>query len=781
MKYVLLTLAVAVVVAVAVIIWILRGSLPGYSGEMTVPDLAATVEVRFDGQRRPYVTAASLPDALFAQGWLHADNRLWQMELLRRAGGGRMAQALGAGLLATDEELWRAGVPQLAAVLERNASRQLRTLVARYVAGINARLAEQRFAPPEFLAAGVTPRPWEPADVFAVGALIAFQSAGNFRNELLRLALAAELDAEAFAWFLPDETGLPDFPYVLAGTEVRDGVLAALASADAVSTLDGRLMPGSALGSNGWVVAPHRSASGRALFAFDSHDDLSQPNLFYEVHLFFAERGQLRGWSLPGLPGVINGFNRRLAWGLTNIGDTQDLFIEEFHPDDPDRLLGPAGYYGVRTERVEIAVAGRDAPAVLTIRRSRHGPLIHDDPPLALRWTGHDVRGFGLDGLLGINLADDWPAFSTALDNLPAPVSNATYADTSGNIAFRTAGLVPRRRSGKGLVPLRGADAEAGWDGYVPMSELPRRVNPSSGYLAAANARIDQAADPLISADNAPGYRMRRLHQVLGGPGRLTLDDMRRLQTDWYNSQAALLLPGLLEALQAADFADPARTALEVLRAWHEHPVNGRDLAGPVIYEQFYVALADAVFAPHLSVPLLERLKANNYVLNHALDRILLDPEAQHWWQGERAGRIQAAFERAIDAAVDALGGDPAGWRWDALQTLELHHELAGEIPLVGGRLNLGPYPWGGGPATLGRARYRYDRPFLARAGATVRVAAEMASPISAHAVIPGGQSGHPLSRHYSDQMPTWLDGDLYPLATQPADVDGPVLRLQPR
>lgn len=783
MKYLLLIVAGILGAALAGLLWLGYGSLPQQSGEHTVAGLDEAVDIRFDHRRRPYVSARSLGDAFFAQGYLHAGHRLWQMELLRRAGAGRMAEALGAGLLPTDRELWRAGVPQLARTLQRNASPRLRGLVERYAAGVNAGMAAVRVAPPEFHAAGIEAQPWQPADVFAVGALIAFQSANNYSNELLRLALLGELSAERFRWFLPDERELPDFPHVLASGPLARGALSALAAADAISSLNALLMPGASLGSSGWVVAPHRSASGRALFAFDSHDDLSQPNLFYEVHLFFAPRGELRGWSLPGLPGVINGYNRRLAWGLTNIGDTQDLFIEQVHPDDPERFLGPAGYYGARMERVEIAVAGRDEPDVLEIRHSRHGPLIHDDPPLSLRWSGHDLQGLGLDGLLAMNLADSWQTFSAALDLLPAPTTNATYADTSGNIAFRTAGLVPLRRSGSGLVPQPGEAADSGWQGYVPAADLPRAVNPATGYLAAANARIRADALPLVSADNAPGYRMRRLRQVLGGGQRLSLDAMQRLQTDWYNTQAELLLPALLADLDAATLPPRERAALEQLVAWQHKPVNEPALAGPVIYEHFYVALADAVFAPHLSDALLDRLKASNYVLNHALDRILLDTgaDADVWWQGDRGSRVRAAFSSAVGSAAAVLGERPADWRWDDILTVTARHELASEIPLLGVRLNLGPYPWGGGPATLGRARYYYSRPFEARAGATVRVVADMASPPQVRAIIPGGQSGHVLSAHNDDQMAAWLAGELDALVAGPDAVSGPVLRLRPR
>lgn len=756
-------------------VWLLRGSLPDEPAELDLPGLDEPVDIRYDAARRPFVTAASLEAALFAQGWLHGRERLWQMELLRRAGRGRLAEVLGGGLLATDRQLWRAGVPQLGAELNRNTEDFVARLVQRYVAGINTALVRYRVMPPEFLAAGFEPAPWTPNDVYAVGALMAFQSANNYENELLRMALASEMSQQRFSWFLPAESKLPDFPYVLGDAAGAEAALASLAALDPLNSA----LPSAALGSNGWVVAPERSASGNALFAFDSHDALGLPNLFYEVHLFFAPGGQIRGWSVPGLPGVINGYNDRIAWGLTNIGDTQDLFVETRHPDDPLQFKAGDGWYRATVEHVRIPVRGRAVPVSLEIVHTRHGPLIHDDPPLALAWTGHQVGSAGLGAFLRLNLAGSWAAFSAALDSLPAPTTNVTYADVDGNIGFRTAGNLPLRSAGVGLVPLDGAGAGAGWRGMLPVGELPRSLNPPTGYLAAANARVVPGEQPLVSADNAPGYRMRRLRAALSGQGKLTLDDMQRLQMDWRNEQAALLLPALLPALERAELGGQDQQALELLARWSADPRNDPDLAAPLIYEHFYVALAREVFAEALPPPLFERLLGNNYVLNHALDRVILDPGASPWWESRRGAKVVRAFRSAVEAAARRQPGPPRSWRWGDVQSVTLPHELAGEIPVLGPSLSRGPFSWGGGPATVGRARYRYDRPFQVRAGATVRVVAEMGSPVLGRAIMPGGQSGHPWSANYADQTERWLAGELDPLPVLPNTVPGAVTRLR--
>jgi len=755
----------------------LDASRPVREGALSVAGIGKPVEIRFDDRARPYVRATTLGDALFAEGFLHARERLWQMELLRRAGSGRLAEVLGPALLDSDRELWRIGVPQLAVGLEANAGAEANRRIERYLDGVNAALRALPAQPPEFLLARISIRPWVPRDVFAVAALLAFDSAHNSENELLRWALAQVLSADELAAFLPDESSLPEFPYVVAEAAAAE----ILQRFDALDTVGAALLPSASFGSNGWVVAPARSRSGNALFAFDSHDALGLPNLFYEVHLFFGEGRQIRGWSLPGLPCVINGFNERFAWGFTNIGDSQDLFLET--RDAEDSLLFRSGdeWYRARTESVEIPVRGREEPETLRIVRTRNGPLISEDPPISLAWTAHRAGDLGIDALFEVNLASDWASLGTALDRLGAPSANLTYADVDGHIGFRTAGLLPVRGRGEGLLPQRGDEPEATWRGLVPMDELPRLFDPPRGFAAAANARVERRGEvPLVSADNAPGYRMRRISTVLEAGSKHTLDAMRALQMDWYNTQAERVLPRMMAALDGGALDGAAQVAHALLREWQREPLNLPDLAAPLVFEHWYLELATAVFAERLGEELWPRLLRRNYVLNQALDPLILGPPDSRWWRGDRDAVVRSAFIAAIRRIEGDLGGDPAGWRWDAQHAVHLDHELGDAFPLLGRWLSRGPFPWGGSAATVGRASYRYDRPQWVNHGATVRVVAEMTRPMRVWAVIPGGQSGHPLDPHYDDQIDSWLGGRYFEIPARFEDARGSTLRLEP-
>ncbi len=752
--------------------WGLGASLPKTQGSVALPGLSAPVSVTYDAWQRPYVRADSLPDALAAEGWLHASHRLWQMELYRRAGTGRMAEMLGPDLVPTDEQLWRFGVPQLAERLQENASSELLALVDAYLQGVNAGMDGLRLPPPEFLLLRHSPTPWTRDHVFAVGALMAFQSSNNARKELLRLALHGTLGAGRAALFLEDLSDLPGFPFVLPALEAAatnaaaavpgGGWQGALAAMDAIDPAQQPLMPRLGFGSNGWVVAPGKSASGHALFAFDSHDALGLPNLFYEVHLFYGSARRLSGWSAPGLPGVINGFNESIAWGFTNIGDSQDLFLETPVEGRPGVFMEGDTPYAARVATVTLPVKGAPDHS-FEIIHTRNGPLIHSDPPVALRWTVQDIGELGLDGLLAFNLATDWDSFNAALDQHAGPVLNATYADRLGNIGFRTAGLLPQRPRGEGLVPLP-ARAENDWQGLVPAGDMPRSLNPARGFIAAANARVNPPGRyPLVSADNAAPYRIARLQAVLGEDRLFSADDMRDLQMDWYDGQAARVLPGMLEALDGRDDLADARA---LLSAWLTDPIASADSAAALLFQAWYLELADALFRPALGDDLYRRLLGESYMVSFALDTLLLTDRHLDWWPAPRATVLATSLAVTLQRLETSLG-PMANWRLDTRQRVGLRHELSKAVPELAPLLEVAPSPWGGSPAAVGRANYSYRRPFEVSHGATVRTVGEMAPVPSFRAVIPGGQSGHPLSPHYADQFEHWMAGELLPIADE--------------
>ncbi len=743
----------------------LEAPVPDDPATLSAAGLAGPASIRYDQRRRPFVEAGSFTDAVFVQGWLHARERYWQMELLRRAGKGRLAELLGGGLLATDIEITLAGVPAMTEQMIENASLETLAVVDAYVAGINLAV-ETLAAPLEFRLLGAAPTPWTREDVFAIGGIMAFQSGRNMRNELLRLSLLSGLDEELAALFA-DRSSL-DLP-----AQVNFDRYLAMERA---LTQDQPYFQPPLLGSNGWVVAPDRTDSGHALFAFDSHDGWGMPSLFYEVHLFFPGES-VRGFSVPGLPGVINGFNEFMAWGFTNIGDSQDLFLETRDPNNPMRFKGREGWYQAATETVRIPVSGAEAHE-LEIVHTENGPLVQADPPLSLRWSAREIgTDYGLDALFLLNRATSFADFMAAIDQFPAPSANVTYADVEGNIVFRTLGLLPRRGKGDGLLPQAADDPDSDWLGLLPLEwtegvvNLPRSVNPESGHLIKANARV-LPEPPLISADNAPGYRQARLEELLAAEPAVGFGDMTRWQGDWHNKQAEWLLPELLPL--AAEHADSE--AYGLLSTWQKSPVNEPELLAPLLFNDWYIAIASEVFEPVLGADRYQALLANSYVMNHALDRLILDDGTSPWWGGEKAVRVARAFEAVLAARAEESVPDS----WGAAHGLLFRHEMSGAVPGLGRIIDRGPFAWGGGNPTVGRARFRYDRPYAATGGATVRLVVELSEPMRIGAVMPGGQSGHPASPHYDDQIATWMARELDVIHARAEDAGAVVTTLVP-
>ena len=378
----------------------------------------------------------------------------------------------------------------------------------------------------------------------------------------------------------------------------------------------------------------------------------------------------------------------------------------------------------------------------------------------------------GLDALRALNRATSYSAFGAALDSFVAPSANATYADVTGRIAFRTVGALPVRGAGQGLLPLTGDVRAHEWQGLIPNDKLPRSSNPATGFVAAANARI-QPGPPLISADNAPGYRIERIQSQLRNNSAATVADMQALQVDWFNTQAQRLLPLMLSGVDKATLNDNVRVGFESLEGWVLQPVNLPELSQPLLFAAWYRHLGLQVFTPLLGEELTRRMLSSAYVFNHALDGLLQIYTDSPWWQGEKTELIT----KSLISAFEEVGATQI---WQDQHQVLMSHELSGVVPGLGLLLDDGPFAWGGGNPTVGRARYNYNRPYTATGGATARLVVSMQQPMQAATISPGGQSGHFMSVHYDDQTPLWLTGELNPLATQPEQLGPPTTSLMP-
>ena len=772
-----------------VLFWLVYASLAPLDGEVDVEDIGQDIEIVYDQYQRPFVNANSLDDALYAQGFLHGSHRLWQMELFRKAAQGQLSTVFGPSLLETDKELWRIGVPTLANTLFNTTTKQNKHQVSRYVSGINKAIENYSVAPVEFLLLDNKVEPWTEKDVYAVGALLAFQTANNHEKELIRLALQQQLDVELAKVFLPHDEQ-PSEEALTAVSHRNDLVKKqnkkqnkSLYSKDLVAVIDdlertnssyNSNMPRLAFGSNSFVVSSEKSASKNALFAFDSHDNLGLPNLYYELHMFFEHEQaprQIRGWSIAGMPGVINGYNESIAWGFTNIGDTQDLFLETAHPTEPHTFKDGDSWYKATTTTVDISVKGSTKKQQLTLVTTKNGVLISENPAISLRWTIQDIGDKNIDAILALNLARNWTEFNHASNLIAAPTLNASYADNEGNIGLRTVGLLPIRGVGKGLVPVDGSIPKNRWKGIVADKDMPRLFNPDSGFIAAANANQNAPkSGVLISADNAPAYRFNRISQVLSKPSLLTIDDLQNLQNDWYDQQAAKLLPVMLAELNSKNAVSVE--VQKIVVDWLQQPIADEYSQGALIYQLWYKNLAKTLFSSKLEKPLLNKVLSQKYLVNHALDYLLLDDIENPWWQHQRSKFITEAFDLTMKQLTKLISEDTDRWYLAKLHTVQLQHEIAKEIEELEILLNSNKYATGGSTNTVGNTSYKYNDSLAVTHGATLRVTAELAKEISVNSVISGGQSGHPLSPNYDDQFSLWLDKELLKVPENSAKIE---------
>ncbi|MBK7200628.1 penicillin acylase family protein [Candidatus Amarolinea dominans] len=766
--------------------WLGRRRLAPINGTLSLPGLTAPVEIIRDRWGVPHIYAANDHDVFFAQGFVHAQDRLWQMELNRRLATGRLSEMLGDLALDTDRATRTFGFERLGRADWELLPAEDRQRIEAYCAGINAWLdspAGKRCRPLEFTLLRHRPQPWRVEDTLAFSRVMNWQMSHAWYGEVIRAQLIAALGPERAAEL--EISDAADNPAVLpAGIEFN--ALAGAALAGAHDPFLKRRM-----GSNAWAISGSRSASGHPILCNDMHLQLTVPGIWHQVHL---EAGDLRvtGVSVPGLPGVVAGHNAHIAWGITlAFTDCEDLFVEKFDPDQPRRYEFKGQWLDAEVIRETIQVKGRREPHVEEVLVTRHGPVISDvigQPGQRLAVSSMALRPCpALHGWFALNRARNWDEFVEAMRPIEAPQLNFAYADVDGNIGYWVTGKVPIRARGQGVVPAPGWTGEDEWIGEVPFEEMPHALNPAAGYLVHCNNRIAPDDYPHYLGNAwMNGYRARRLADLLVSNDRVTAADCRAMQMD------VTCLPGLEfvrllaetfpQANRGGEAGDVAR-ALDLLTAW-----DGRlstDSVGGSLYEVTRTALVRALFAPIMGESLTTRWRGQGFhpvlMCTHefyghdtvVLLRMLRDPDS--WWVAQAGGR-EALLRRGLTEAVAwltaELGPEPQGWQWGRLHHIALPHALGVQKPLdlV---FNRGPLPIGGDTDTPLQTATLPGAAFANDAWApSMRHIIDMGDLEGAVAVLPVGQSGHLGSPHYDDLLELWSRGEYHPMLWSRAQVE---------
>jgi penicillin amidase len=772
----------------------LRRSLPETEGTVRIPGLNAPVEILRDANGVPHIFARSANDTYFALGFVHAQDRLWQMEIDRRIAAGRLAELLGAKALDADRFLRTLGARRAAeANLEHLDAATRRTLEA-YAAGVNAFIATNPVLPPEFWILRDGFEPWTPADSIAWTKMMAWDLGGNWRNELLRMRLARTLSNERIAQFLPPYPGdpppkLPDLHALYASL-----------GADAPRLADeglrlAALLPSfqaDGVGSNNWVVSGAHSATGKPLLANDPHLGLTAPPVWYFAQLD-APGLHVIGATLPGVPGVLLGRNRRIAWGFTNTGpDVQDLYIEKLAGDD--RYLAPDGPRPF--QRLEETIKVRGEPdQKLTVRITRHGPVVSEALAsarglaphgyvLALAWTALAEDDASVRALLELGHAHDWPSFLAAGRDFGAPQQNVVYADVDGNIGFVAAGRVPVRRPDndlKGLAPAPGWLAKYDWTGFIPFDELPQSLNPPSGEIVTANNKIvPPGYRRWITSGWQPPYRAERIDALLARVPEHSVASFERVQADIVSLPARELLPKMLSAKPRSP---GAAQALALLGRWDGTMAANRP--EPLLFIAWWRALTRALYADELG----DAFRANWLPRPVFVAEVLDDKDGAAAWCDdvhtpavETCGEIlSASLEAALADLRKRYGDDMTAWRWGAAHDALHEHRPLGRVPWLARWFDI-RVPSPGGPFTVdvGRGDFAVsDEPYANRHAPSLRAIYDLADLDHSLYIHSGGQSGNPLSPDYRGFTGRWVRNEYIPMISDRARLEaGGVRRL---
>jgi len=729
--------------------YLVRRAFPQTAGTLVVGGLQAPVEVVRDRWGVPHVYARTEHDLFFAQGFVHAQDRLWQMEVNRRTASGRLSEWFGERTLAADRFLRTLGLRHAAALEWRLLSADSQAALRAYAAGVNAFLRQSRGRLPlEFALLRTAPEPWSPVDSLAFGKLVAYELGGNWQTELLRADLQARLGREGAARLLPPP--LPDTPVIVGG---RAGLGRGQVAAAVV-------------GSNNWVLSGRKTDTGKPYLANDPHLPIGFPSVWYTMHLV-GGRYRVAGFTFPGVPGVVIGHNGRVAWGVTNANpDVQDLFVERLHPQDPNRYLFRGRWLPVQTRVEPIRVRGRAQRERWTVRSTHHGPILNGAVEglrevMALRWTAL-LPSTVAEGVLRYNRARTLQEFREALRFFHVPAQNFVFADTEGNIGYQLAGRVPVRARGDGTVPVPGWTGEYEWVGWVPPEALPSLSNPAKGWIATANNRIVPEGFPYhLGSEWSEGLRAQRIAQVLASRSRFSLQDLQRLQYDHVSLPARRIAP-VLARLPVADEA--VRAVQADLARWDG--TLSVDSRAAAVYEAFLVRAAQTLFRPRLGEELWRRYARRPFAMAALL--WLWDRPQDPWWgPGGRDGAAARILREAVQDLEARLGRDRRRWRWGELHQAWFAH-LLDPIPVLGRLLGLGPFPTPGDGWTVNQAAYSLLRPFHQTVVASMRMVVDLADPDRSVAVHTTGQSGLPAHPHRADLAPCGL-----PAATTPAVVPG--------
>lgn len=755
----------------------IRKSLPVVSGEVTVNQLDEKVTVYRDKNGVPHIEAKNARDLYIAQGYVTAQDRLFQMDLSRRQASGELSEVIGKSTLEKDKYFRTLGLRRAAEDSYAIYSEEARQALDWYAEGVNAYIneaVEKNSLPIEFTLAGYEPEEWSSIDSLTIGKYMAYDLGGHWEGQAFRYYMAQNFPEEKVLELFPVYP--EDGPTVLQ--TLKDNPLDITKSFASVD------IPAEWNGSNNWVVSGAKTESGFPYLANDPHLGLGTPSIWYEVQLKAPDLN-VNGVIFAGIPGVILGRNDNIAWGVTNVGpDVQDLYIEKRNPDNPNQFMYMGNWEEAEVISEPIKVKdGETIPYEVTI--TRHGPIISEfaqdtktDTALAIRWTALEPST-ELEAVLKFNKAKNWDEFKEALTYFHTPAQNFVYADKEGNIAYRANGLIPIRKKGDSSVPVPGWTDEYEWDGFIPWGELPTLINPDEGFISTANNKIVGVDYPYhITNTWAQPYRQQRIRDVLMSKEKLSIDDMKELQFDQYNLQAQEFVPILLEALKGTSLRPIDEKAREMLSKWDYYDTV--ETGGPLLFNLWMIEFANVLFENDIPEEIADLFEGKAQIVDEMIRDAVKGKEGI--WLKDAGGFdkvVISSYQRTVDKISELQGNDASKWQWGEYHAVQFSHPLSAIKPLNYLFNFKKPTPIGGSRVTVEAAGWNNTTGLVNHGGAW-RTVVDLENLSKSYNVVGPGQSGNVLSNWYDDQVDEWTTGEYHTTYTESYENEELRLDLMP-
>lgn len=730
-------------------------SLPMIEGKVEVNFLENNVKVTRNNKGIPTIEAQNEKDIYRAQGYVHAQDRLFQMDLARRQASGRLSEIVGKAALETDKKFLVFSLRKAAEDSYAGYSDEAKKILEDYAEGVNAYIDEavkNNKLSYEFSLLNYKPEKWTAIDSLAIGKYMAYDLGGHWDHLGFNSWVLNNLGEENLKQLLPES---------FSKNKDNEDIIKANLGIDV--KVDEKVAnterPPMENGSNNWVVSGKKTKSGKPLLADDPHLGLATPSVWYQMSLNTPDN-KVSGVIFPGIPGIILGHNEHIAWGVTNFGpDVQDLYIEKRDANNPHRFEYDEKYYDAQVDSYNIKVKnGNDEK--FDVVRTKHGPIIDEllkplgetNKSFSMQWTALESTQ-ELEAILKIDKSKNWTEFEKALEDFKAPAQNFVFADNEGNIGYKSNGNVPIRKKGDGNLPVPGYSSEYGWDGYISFDKLPKVINPEEGFIATANTETYKT-DYHTSNVWAQPYRKARIDEVLKAKNDLTVDDMKNLQMDTKNLYAQEFLKDLLKNTSVSN-----KDVYNKLNSWDY--MDNKDEAAPLIYDTWMRVIREKILKDKMSPEAYKFMPhKESYV-----DKILRDALAGKKINLiEEKGGLNKVLEESLNTAISELktkyGENVNSWKWGANHKLGFRHPLSKSSDLLAYFLNPKEYPISGSKVTVQAAKQTDDG--LVNHGASWRFVYDFDAKVGYHVVGPG-QSGHFMSDYYNDQVLDWVEGKYTP------------------